>query len=196
MSWLNKEKFFTLVGSIFISGILLYLLWLSLSFFVISIVSIDPKISAAIIGAMATTFIGLASIIINQRQTKTRDIEEAHRGKKIEIYQKILNTIASLITQQDDQITIKSSQEIINQIIDFKTEILLCSSPKVIQSQLEFQKISVSNGNISIALNNLCKAIREDIGLSNKGLNNFEFTKIFLEEPNKLDKIKLSKKIE
>jgi hypothetical protein len=49
-----------------------------------------------------------------------------------------------------------------------------------IKSQLEFQRIFGSGGDVLMAVNNLYKAIREDIGLSNAGLNNLEYTQEFL----------------
>lgn len=41
-----------------------------------------------------------------------------------------------------------------------------------------------------MAVDNLYKAICEDIGLSNSGLNNLELIKIFLKDPSELDKIR------
>ena len=189
----NKEKWLAFLGFVLIAGIL-YGLWMAVSFFISSLASADPKISAAIIGAMTTIFVGIAAVIITQRQIKIREIEEAHREKKVEIYQKFLSTVTSLIAGKNDQVTIKSptEQELIDYLVEFKTEILLWGSPKVIKAQLEFERISGSNGNVFMAVDNLYKAIREDIGLSNSGLNNLELIKIFLKDPSELDKIRAS----
>ncbi len=191
--YLNKEKWLAIFGFSLIAG-MLYALWLAVSFFITSLASADPKISAAIIGAMTTMFVGIAAVIITQRQIKLREIEEAHREKKVEIYQKFLGTITSLIAGQNEQVTIKAptEQELIDYLVEFKTEILLWGSPKVIKSQLEFERISGSGGDVFMAVNNLYKAIREDIGLSNAGLNNLELVKIFLKDPDELDKIRAS----
>ena len=45
-----------------------------------------------------------------------------------------------------------------------------------------------------MAVHNLYKAIRRDIGLSNAGLNNLELVKIFLKDPDELDLIRSSNK--
>ncbi len=138
---LNKEKWLIILGFIFIAGIL-YTFWIGVSFFVSSLASADPKISSTIIGAMTTALVGLAAAIITQRQTKLREIEEAHREKKVEIYQKFLGTVSSLIAGQNEHLTIKAPtrQELIDSIFAYKTDILLWGSPKVIKSQLEFEK--------------------------------------------------------
>ena len=44
-------------------------------------------------------------------------------------------------------------------------------APKVINAHLKFDKVSRSGGNVLYAVDELYRAIREDIGLSNKGLN-------------------------
>jgi hypothetical protein len=93
---------------------------------------------------------------------------------------------------KNEQVTIEepTDQELIDYLVRFKTEILLWGSPKVIKSQLEFQRIFGSGGDVLMAVNNLYKAIREDIGLSNAGLNNLELIEIFLKDPDELDKMK------
>ena len=191
--YLNKEKWQAILGLFLIAGIL-YALWVAVYFFITSLTSADPKISAAIIGAMTTIFVGIAAVIITQRQIKLREIEEAHREKKVEIYHKFLGTVTSLIAGQNDQVTIEAptEQELIDYLVEFKTEILLWGSPKVIKAQLEFERISGSGGDVLTAVNNLYKAIREDIGLSNAGLNDLELIKIFLKDPDELDKIRAS----
>ncbi len=189
--YLNKEKWLLILS--FILGVgMLYILWLVVSFFITSLTSADPTISAAIIGAMATIFVSIIAVIITQRKIKLRGVEEAHREKKVEIYQKFLGITTSLIVGKNEQVTIEepTDQELIDYLVRFKTEILLWGSPKVIKSQLEFQRIFGSGGDVLMAVNNLYKAIREDIGLSNAGLNNLELIEIFLKDPDELDKMK------
>jgi hypothetical protein len=54
--YLNKEKWLLILS--FILGVgMLYILWPAVSFFITSLTSADPTISAAIIGAMATIFV-------------------------------------------------------------------------------------------------------------------------------------------
>jgi hypothetical protein len=189
--YLNKEKWLLILS--FILGVgMLYILWLVVSFFITSLTSADPTISAAIIGAMATIFVSIIAVIITQRKIKLRGVEEAHREKKVEIYQKFLGITTSLIVGKNEQVTIEepTDQELIDYLVRFKTEILLWGSPKVIKSQLEFQRIFGSGGDVLMAVNNLYKAIREDIGLSNAGLNNLELIEIFLKDPDELGKMK------
>ena len=184
----KKDAWLAILGFIII-GAGIYGVWLAVVFFVNALSSADPKISAAILGGMATVFVGLTAVIITQNQTKLRDREEAHRASKVEIYKRYLETIAALLAGTNDNVSLKAptEQELVDYLVQFKTEILLWGSPEVIKMQLEFQFASENDGNIFIAVNNLHKAIRADIGLSNKGLNNLELVKMYLSDPTELD---------
>ena len=77
----------------------------------------------------------------------------------------------------------KDEKELVQYLFKFKSDILLWGSPKVIKAQIEFENIS-GNGNTQKtfrAVNSLYLAIREDIGLSNSGLNNLELVKLSLD---------------
>ena len=195
MRKLNKENLILALG-LFLIAVALYLLWAGASFFIHALASADPKISAAIIAAMTTVFVGLAAVIITQKQTKLREIEEAHRKKKVEIYQKFLTTVISLIAGENEKVTMKAptEQELIDYLVGFKTDILLWGSPKVIKSQLDFEATSAAGGDVLKAVDKIYQAIREDIGLSNKGLNNFELIKLFLKDLTELDRERASNK--
>ncbi len=180
-----------LFGLLVLTG-LLYLSYL-LSTKVIEILSkLQKEVLVALIGAMATVFVGIGAMIISQKQAKQRDIDESHRSKKVEIYKKYLDAVSGLMANQNKNVSKKgmSDQELIDYLVEFKTEILLWGSPDVIKLQLEFEKISQqNNGNLFTSVNNLYKAIREDIGLSNKGLNSHELVKMYLSNPDELDEI-------
>jgi membrane protein implicated in regulation of membrane protease activity len=141
--YFNKDGWIAFTGFVCIAGIF-YLLWLVGSFFVSNLFAIDPRISVPVIGTMITAIVGLSATIITQRQIKLREIEEAHREKKVEIYQKFIKTVTSLIAGQNARVTIEAptNQELIDYLFTYKAEILLWGSPKVIKSQLEFEKTS------------------------------------------------------
>ncbi|GLX86971.1 hypothetical protein tloyanaT_32240 [Thalassotalea loyana] len=188
---IKKESFLTFIGFVLIV-LMGYALWLALSFFVSVIKEADPKIAAAILGAMATVFVGLTAVIITQKQTSAREREEAHRSKKVEIYQKYLETVTALLSGQNDQVSqsAPTEQELVDYLVQFKTELILWGSPEVIKRQLEFQLVTLSGGDIFEAIDKIHRAIRADIGLSNKGLSNLELVKMYLSDPSELDRVR------
>lgn len=190
----NKKELF--LGFILII-ILIYLGWITISFFIDSLIKADPKISASIIAGMFTILAGLSAVIITQKQIKNREIQEAHRNKKIEIYTIFITTATSMLALENDKLSIKAptEEELMDILFQFKRDILLYGSPKVIKSQIEFMKIAQhSSERVIEGIDSLYKAMREDIGLSNSGLNNYELIKMFVTDPDELDKTMSSNK--
>ena len=171
--YLNNEKWSVVIAMICIAGVCVFL-W---------------KAPAVIIGTMITAFAGITVALLTQQKIKQREIEDAHREKKVEIYQKFLDTVMSLLGGENQRISIQAltEQELVDNLFEFKKDILLWGSPGVIKSHLEFEKVSSFKGDIFTAMNNVYKAIREDIGLSNAGLDNLELIKIFLDDQARIE---------
>lgn len=165
-----------------------------LLFLIAKLSSLNPNVAAAIIGGMATVFGGTLAVILTQHQVRKRAAEEAHRDKKVEIYRKFLETVSRMMAGENKDVPIKapSQKELAKYMVEFKTEIILWASPKVIKSQLAFEKASSTGEDIFTAINDLHLAIRADIGLSNKGLSNYELVKMYLKDPSELDGLKAS----
>ena len=166
-----------------------YFSWVILIKFLSFLGNANPSVSAAVVGAMATVLAGVGGALYTQAQIKKREIEEAHRTRKVEIYKGFLDMIARIMAGQNESVSIEapSQQDLVDFMIEFKTDVILWGSAKVINAQLDFQRVSESGGNVLFAANNLYKAIREDIGLSNKGLNKHQLVKMYLRDPSELD---------
>ena len=159
--------------------------------------ALKPEVLAAIISAVVTAFAGIAAVMIGQRQSKQRDIDESHRSKKVEIYKGFLDAVSGIMAKGNENVTKNglSDQELIDYLVEFKTDIILWGDPNVIKRHLEFEvAASQDTSKIFIAVDNLYKSIREDIGLSNKKLNNYELVRMYLKDPTELDEIIASNK--
>jgi hypothetical protein len=167
----------------------LYFLWKVLIFFVEKMTQINPAIAAAIIGAMATVVAGIVAVLITQRQTKSRELAEAHRATKVMIYKEYLETITKLLQSGNEKIKSETipEDELIKYLLKFKTQIILWGSPKVIKAQYEFEEVARQGGNLFMAVDNIYRTIREDIGLSNTGLPPLQLVKMYLSNPEELD---------
>mgnify|MGYP005814393581 FL=1 len=131
----------------------------------------------------------MSGVLYTQSQIKNREIEEAHRSRKVEIYKGFLDMVARLMAKDNPHVSLKApkEQELINFLVGFKTDVILWGSPKVINAHLNFEKVSNSGGNVLFAVDELYQAIREDIGLSNKGLEKHQLMKMYLKDPGELD---------
>jgi len=189
-----KKINWSLILGFIILALIGFGIWFGGLFFIKKLLAANPTIAASIVGAMATVFVSLAVVIINHRQTRLRDIAEAHRTKKVELHEKYLKTIVSLLLGENNNVSLQppTEQELIDSLVDYKRELLLWGSPEVIKRQLEFDNIIHSNKDIRtiiLAVDNLYKAIRDDIGLSNSGLDNCELAKIFIIDRDEVDKL-------
>jgi hypothetical protein len=154
---------------------------------------IKPETVLTVFATMFTVLLSLFGIIYTQKQIKIREIEEAHRDKKIEIYNKFITISTNMIAADNPNIpSIKPYKDVdlVEAIFYFKKDLLLWGSPKVVKAILFFQDTSINNPtNILSSVDKLYQAMREDIGLSNKKLENNELIKIFLSDPKEIDKL-------
>lgn len=167
-------------------------IWLLFEYFVVFLEKANPSVSAAIIGGMTTVMAGIIVAVLTQRQIKNRELDEAHREKKVEIYHRFLEVIAQTILKKNPNVSIKvlSDKELINYIVSFKTDLILWGSPKVINALLKFEHSSKNReDSVLLVVDELYRAIREDIGLSNHGLKQNQLIKIFLTDPEEADKL-------
>lgn len=186
----NRQRLVA-AGGIALLAVFAGILWLAVSKFLAFLSAANPSIAAAIVGGMATILAAVGVALYTQSQTSRREIEEAHRARKVEIYKEFLDLVARMMAAQNTNVSLKppSEQELIDFLVKFKTQIILWGSPRVIKAQLEFEKTSNRGGNVLFAVDDLYKAIRDDIGLSNFGLNNRELVKMYLKDPTELDRM-------
>lgn len=158
--------------------------WLLIQEFWSAISAATPEITAAIIGAMATILVGISAVLISQAHERKRSAEEAHRLKKVEIYQGFIDIISRMMGSSNESLALKApdEEELLLFAFKFKSDLLLWGSPKVIKAQIQFETVSGTGDTKKLfrAVNALYSAIREDIGLSNSGLNSLELVKLSL----------------
>jgi len=188
---MTKKDWFWGCAGLLLVALCLYTSYELIILFIKKLSVLNHNISAAIIGAMATIIGGIVVVTISQSQARKRAIEESHRSKKVEIYKKFLETVSKMMAGENKNISIKAptEKELIKYMVGFKSDLILWGSPRVIKAQLDFESASVKNKSVIQAVNNLYLAIREDIGLSNRGLTNYELIKMYLKDPSEIDEI-------
>jgi hypothetical protein len=184
------KLFYLLLGLSFI-GILVHGTWFLIQKFWGAISAASPEVTAAIIGSMATILVGISAVLISQAHERKRAAEEAHRLKKVEIYQGFIDIISRMMGASNENLSLKEpdQKELVNFVFKFKSDLLLWGSPKVIKAQINYETVSGSGdaNKLFRSVNALYLAIREDIGLSNSGLNNLELVKLSLKPEARLE---------
>lgn len=180
-----QKVFQIILGFSFIGGFI-YGAWLLINAFFDAVKLASPEVVAAIIGAMATVFVGVSAVLISQAHERKRASDEAHRLKKVEIYQGLIDIFSKMIGSSNKVLKLEKPdmEEVARYLFKFKSDILLWGSPKVIKAEIEFEKFTDNTDPTKIlkSANDLYLAIREDIGLSNSGLNDLELVKLYLND--------------
>ncbi len=177
----NKQ----LILGFFILGIFTVLGWLLLRWSFTWLSELDATVSASII----TAILGLSGLWYAQWHSKTRDIAESHRSSKIEVYSLFFD-----IVEKFQEGEVEDEDLIEDQLPDWLKKdyqklnrgLLLWASPKVIRSWLKFRTITTSGGDVLMAMDEMYKAIRNDLGNSNRGLKAGDLIRVGLKDPNEL----------
>jgi len=156
----------------------------------IIIYNADIKIIVAIIASLSAVL----GAFFTQYFIKKREEQNAHRDKKIEIYNEFIDIAQRMVASKNENLNIKkvTDEELQDFFFRFNRDIILWGSPGVIKTFLEFKNAShnsIKGKELLVLINNLYKEFRKDIGLSNWGLNSNELIKINLSDPEELDKL-------
>jgi len=170
-------------------GVLLGL-WEGLHHFLALLSAASPEVAAAIIGGMFTAFVGIIAAVLSHRYARVRASEDAHRNKKVEVYHGFLEVVARLMANANSSVHLKplKEPELVKFLVKFKTDIMLWGSPSVLNAMHEFNLQSqIGDVKMFHAVDTLYRAIRNDIGLSNRGLKPYALVNMYLKDPGELD---------
>ena len=133
---------------------------------------------------IAGAFVLLAGWAVYLREKK-KAREEAHREKKVVIYQNFSWMTFELLKRikKGDTKDFAESDEFLEKMWDLKEGILFYASPKVIRAFNEWLKNSEnpdrSHKAVMGGIGDVFLAMREDLGLDNRGLNNLNIHQIY-----------------
>ena len=155
---------------------------------------IDPSVLATLVTAAITVLLAVYLNYKSQEKIKEREIEEAHRKKKIEMYSDFLDLISRMFAARNPEIKAEevSHDEMIEFILKFKKSLLLWGSPRVIKAQLDYEKgwalaaEKKDDKKLLLFIDRLYRAMREDIGLKNKRLKKGDLIRLSLKNPDEL----------
>lgn len=142
-------------------------------------------LNGAVAAACVTAVIGLVGLWYSQWQSKSRDIAESHRSSKIDVYNTFFDIVDHFQRSQNET----SAEAIIDDSVKdrfakLNRGLVLWASPEAIQSWLNFRVTTASGGNVLVAIDQMYKAIRKDLGNSNFGLSPGDLVRVGLKEPN------------
>lgn len=156
---------------------------------------LDIKNIGSIITGAITLIVGLGAVLISQNKIKKRELDEAHRENKIELYNRFNEKVFELFTGINENVTGSnpSEQNLIDFMAKFKRDLMFRASPKVIKAIIEFEESSINEKKKETILrkvDDIYRAMRKDIGLSNYGLDGLEMIQLSLKDKSEKWRIK------
>ena len=137
-----------------------------------------------------TALLGLSATLLTQREIRRREIDAAYRKEKVEAYLSFLKLCEKLLLQAKDKRHALPEDEILLTMLDVRTRAVLYGSPTVLRGLYKFPKMARLGLSPLDVLEDIQRAIRDDLGLSNEGLERDFFAKLPLSDPDDLARVR------
>lgn len=177
-----------------IAGILLLIL---VGAFIVTLLTAIPRlvsnVQPEIFVPVVTALLGFFLYLLQNYHTKSREIREAHRPRKIQCYSDFsVQLLEFLLTNSKLEPKQKAGAQKATELAirNFTKEATLWASPAVIKAFNDFKE-SLTNPTIhpTVRFENLLRAFREDLGHTNSRLRSGELTATYVNDRKKVDKL-------
>ena len=162
-------------------------LYLLLRILVDRVSTINPTVCAAIVAGLAATF----GYLYTQYQTKLREIAEAHRTHKVEVYGHLLELVEIMAKlPQSDPVAERYDFPVdkTELLAKFNSGVIAWGSPYVIYLWLRCRTVrSGQTREALMTLDDLLFEIRRDLGNSDYGLFRGDLVSLFLKDPEAIN---------
>lgn len=182
------RKISVIVFIIILILVLVYVLWFAFTNTLSWITKQESQIATAIIAFAGS----VVAVIISQQRSKSREIAEAHRPKKIKLYIGFITTMVKMLRKHKGSApaALEGDKEIEDFFYQFTSEVVLWGSSDVLYHYARFRNPDrIGNPNTILIMDDIMQAMRKDLGLSNWGLSRGDLMKMFLTDPEALDEL-------
>lgn len=160
--------------------------WAAASYFISVFLLANPSVQASIIAAIAA----IVSLTVTAWRERSRSIREAHRESKISVYSEFHDVIFQAMNSArekpiDLNISEEPDSEVVKKLMKVSQGALFYGSPKVILALGAWMKSSATSTDPLLAIRAIGRillAMREDIGLSNRGLDEISIHQLYVRD--------------
>jgi hypothetical protein len=155
----------------------------------------ESEFAAALVATAGTVLIGVVTLVLTQRESKRRDIREAHRAQKVEVYKRFMETAVVDVLRQSAEGIELSEKELVERYQDFfftfTADLIVWGSPGVLQAFRRFRSAAAApeQQNALILMDEILREIRKDLGNSNWHITPGDLISTFLKDPEELKKL-------
>ena len=178
------KKKVSLVIGLAALAVIVYLTYALIAWLISSLDEINPSVGAAIIAGAATVFGSVLIASYNARRARERSAQEANRGEKARVYREFMDVVVRIMRntkegKSDDELLPEGMEEF---FYNFTSTVTVYGGPGVVKAFGDWRSASVSEepGSALLKMDTLFRAMREDLGESNKGLDPNELVGLFI----------------
>jgi hypothetical protein len=151
---------------------------------------VNPNVAAALVAGLAA----ISGVLLNQRATKRKDVAEAHRSAKVDVYRRFMNFVTTILADskggQSVALEDRLGPNFQREFLEFTSELLVWGSLEVLRKfaawRLAAQSTRIPES--LFAVDDLLQAIRVDLRNSNHGLKRGDLIRLYLRDPGELDR--------
>jgi hypothetical protein len=149
---------------------------------------VSPNVGAALVTAIAA----LIGVFITQRANKAKEVAEAHRVAKVEVYRRFMNFVTAVLTTKRGGSIIPLEERLgpdfEREFTQFTSEIVVWGSPEVLRKFAAWRLAAEKPmPEPLLAVDDLLQAIRVDLLNSNRSLKRGDLIRLYLRDPTELD---------
>lgn len=172
-----------------VAGWISYEIWQLTQFVIEGARQLEPSVYVPLATTIAAASLGLVATLWTQTVTRRREIEAAHRERKVEIYLQLMQLIQKLLLQAKPELGSEKldTNQLALELLTIRTKAVVWGSPSVLRPLAKLTQSGLSTAEIFTTLEELQRAMRRDLGLSNFGLENGFFAKLPLANPKEYD---------
>jgi hypothetical protein len=168
-----------LIGLAIIGLLLLGMLWLIVALWR-RFVGLNPNLAVGLLTAFTTVIVATVTLAFGRYFERKKEIEAHFRDKKIAIYDEFLKQFFKLYYESSDTMTVDFLRE-------WQRQAFLWGGANVLNSFLTWRVhlgLGKPDAKTMFLMEDFFRALRKDIGLSNRGLNRGSFIRMILKHPD------------
>lgn len=165
------SQLFLMAWSIFVAGVIMWLLYSGIKFVWGTLSSVNPSLAVGIIAASSTIIVSLATVLISKRLEQKALIKSQQRDKKMPMYEELIAFLFRMSRASKDGKNMPTEEEITDFMFGFTQKLLIWGSDDVVVAFAKFRRSSQGQGNVLFAVEEIWSAIRKDLGHNNKGIS-------------------------
>lgn len=193
------KNFINLIIGLGSIGLVVYGVFKSISWFYNQVLSVDPRISAALITGLIAIIGTSLTITIPRYYQKRMEIDSHLRDKKSETYKLLVELLFRILMNGKADKPLKD-KEVIREMSKFTENLILWGSEDVMKSYIAYRKYFMSRKfgeemtlEAIEKMENLLLVIRKDMGHKNKSLQQGDILSLFINDIDEvLEKLKAS----